>query len=79
MSRKVFIEVTAKHTVDGQIIPLSLTWEDGAKYQIDRVLAVEKRAALKVGGAGIRYTCRIRDAQRYLFLEGNKWFLESLY
>jgi hypothetical protein len=32
--------------------------------------------SLKGGGLGIRYTCRIRGKQVYLFDEEGKWFVE---
>ena len=39
--------------------------------------AMAKAAALKAGGCGIRYTCRIRGQQTYLFLDGDRWFVEQ--
>ncbi len=56
MARKVFVEVTAKFDTEGRIIPLSLLWEDGTVYEINRVLDVRRAASLKAGGMGIRYT-----------------------
>ena len=38
MVRKVYIEVTARFDVDGNITPLSVTWEDGTVYTIDKVV-----------------------------------------
>ena len=38
MARKVYVEVTARFDVDGKITPLSLTWEDGTVFEIDKVL-----------------------------------------
>ena len=31
----------------------------------------------KVGGGGIRYTVQIHGQEKYLFCEGNKWFVEA--
>ena len=33
MVRKVYVEVTARFDVDGNITPLSVTWEDGTVYE----------------------------------------------
>jgi len=77
MSRKVYVDVTAQFDTDGKITPLSITWEDGHEYEIDKVMDVCRAASLKVGGVGIRYTCRICNKQTYLFLEENKWFVEG--
>ncbi len=76
MDPKVYVAVTAKFDADGQLRPLTITWEDGRVYQVDRVLDVRRAASLKAGGAGIRYTCRIRGKQTYLFLENGRWFVE---
>ena len=67
MARKVFVEVTARFDTEGKITPLSLLWEDGTVYEIDRVLDVRRAASLKAGGMGIRYTVRINGKQSYLF------------
>jgi len=69
--------VTAEHDKSGQIRPLCLTWTDGRKYEIDRVLDVRQAPSLKGGGLGIRYTCRIRGKEFYLFCDEGKWFVES--
>lgn len=77
MARKVFVEVTAKFDTEGKIIPLSLLWEDGTIYEINRVLDVRRAASLKAGGMGIRYTVRIGNTQSYLYFEEPKWFVEA--
>lgn len=55
--------------------PLILWWDDGRKYEIDRVLDVRRAASLKAGGIGIRYTCRILGKERYLYLDEDKWYV----
>lgn len=77
MARKVFVEVTAKFDMEGRIIPLSLLWEDGTLYEINRVLDVRRAASLKAGGMGIRYTVSIGGRQSYLYFEEPKWFVEA--
>ena len=54
MARKVFVEVTVRFDTEGKITPLSLLWEDGTVYEIDRVLDVRRAASLKAGGMGMR-------------------------
>jgi hypothetical protein len=73
---KVFVEITAKHDVHGNIKPLTIKWEDGRVLEINRLLDVRQAPSLKGGGQGIRYTCRIRGKQVYLFDEEGKWFVE---
>ena len=76
-AEKIYIGVLAVTQPDGSIVPLRLIWPDGRNWEIDRVLDVRPAASLKAGGAGIRYTCRIRNHQTYLFQEENKWFVEA--
>lgn len=76
MSKKVFVEVAAKHDVYGNVRPLTVKWEDGRVFQIDKVLDVRQAASLKAGGMGMRYTCRICNKEVYLFNDEGRWFME---
>ncbi|NLY43053.1 MAG: hypothetical protein GX066_03580 [Clostridiaceae bacterium] len=75
--RKVFVDVIVKFTSDGQKIPLTVIWEDGRKFEVDKVLDIRKAASLKVGGQGLRYRCRIMGKETFLWLEEDKWFVEA--
>ena len=72
---KKYVEVTAHHNAQGFVRPLILWWDDGRKYEIDRVLDVRRAASLKAGGIGIRYTCRILGKERYLYLDEDKLYV----
>ena len=74
---KVFVEVTAKHDLNGSIRPLTIIWEDGRVFEVDRLLDVRQAPSLKSGGLGIRYTCRICNKEVYLFDDEGKWFIEK--
>ena len=41
---------------DGTMFPWIITWEEGEKYEIDRVSNIRQTPALKAGGQGDRYT-----------------------
>ncbi len=82
---KVYVKVAAVFEQDGSICPMTITWEDGHEYKIDKVLEIRPSAAAKAGGQGDRYTVRIGGRQSYLFFErsaaisGNRlgrWFVE---
>lgn len=73
---KTFVKVTAEHNESGQTRPLVITWTDGRKYEIDRITDVRPAPSLKGGGLGMRYTCRIRGKEFYLFDEEGRWFVE---
>ena len=82
---KVYVRVNADFRADGVMLPRVITWEDGEKYDIDRIKDIQQAAAMKAGGQGDRYTVQINGHQSYLFFErsasltGNnigRWFVE---
>lgn len=74
---KIFVRITAEHDTKGNIRPILLHWEDGRKFEVDKVLDARQAASLKAGGQGMRYTCRIDGKQVYLFHDDGKWFIEK--
>lgn len=73
---KAYVEVLARFTVDGQLLPVSIVWESGKRYEIDRISRIQRMASRKAGGAGICYTCRILNREIRLFYEENGlWFV----
>lgn len=70
------ITVIAKMQENGVIIPLSIHWQDGQIFEIDRVLDIRKKASTKGGGKGLRYTCKILNQERFLWLDDYVWFVE---
>ena len=77
---KVYVEVNVDILSDGKVLPRSFVWEDGSRYAIDRIVDVRRAASLKAGGAGLRYTVRVRNKETYIFREEDhgvdRWFLE---
>jgi len=82
---KVYVAVKADFRDDGVMLPREITWEDGKRYSIDRVVDIRQAAARKAGGQGDRYTVVIEGKRTYLFFErsaditGNnigRWFVE---
>jgi hypothetical protein len=85
LSPKVYVAVKVEFNENGIMLPREITWEDGTRYEIDRVVDIRQAAAMKAGGQGDRYTVRINGQQSYLFFErstnqtGNqlgRWFVE---
>ena len=73
---KAFVKVRADHEIGGRIIPLKFREADGEPVIIDRILDIRPAPSLKAGGQGIRYTCRVRDREIYLFHDRDLWFIE---
>jgi len=81
--KRVYVELLARYSPNGDMTPAMLKWEDGTMYEIDRVLDV-RRAASEAGSMGIRYTVRILGKERRIFFEDTysetgkpRWFVES--
>ncbi len=75
--RKVYVDVVLRNDKEGNIKPLSILWEDGQTYEVDRLLDVCRAASTKVGGVGIRYTVMICGQETRLFHEEDRWFVEA--
>ena len=73
---KVYVDVDAHFSKDGQLLPSAIIWEDGQRYPIDRVIDMRRCASRKAGGVGMRYTCIVCGRQSYLYYEVDKWFVE---
>lgn len=76
--RKIFVDVYAYFTKEGNLTPISFVWLDGNTYEIDRIIEKRNAASLKSGGQGIRYKCSVRSKIIYLFYDNGKWFIEFL-
>lgn len=77
MDNKVYVDVTAEFSKDGELVPKSFRWEDGQVYEIERIKDIRRAASLKAGGVGMRYTCVIGGQEKHLFYEDNNmWFME---
>lgn len=75
---KKYVQVSADFSVEGKLRPRCITWEDGRRFQVERVLDCRRAASLKAGGCGLRFTCLISGREHYLFYEENyKWFVEA--
>ena len=72
--RRVDVGVTLKVSPEGNVWPLTITFENGKTYTIDRLKERKRAAATKVGGTGIRYTVVIQNRETYLFEDEGKWF-----
>lgn len=67
------------------MLPREIIWEDGHRYEVDRVIDIRPAHAAKAGGQGDRYTIQVRGKHRYLFFERStnlsgavigRWFVE---
>jgi hypothetical protein len=75
---KKYVRVEAAFTPEGKLVPMRVIWDNGRRYEIDRVKSCVRAASRKAGGAGLRYTCMIHGKETALYYEENyKWFVEA--
>ena len=77
---KVYVDVNVDHFSDGRVLPRSFIWEDGNRYDIDRVVDICRAVSLKAGGSGLRFTVQVGGKKTFMFLEEDhgidRWFME---
>lgn len=74
---KVYVAVRAEFTEDGTMLPREITWEDGEKYEIDRVSQICQAAAMKAGGQGDRYTIWISYTRLFYVNSANHRIIQT--
>ena len=77
MAHRAYVRVLVDVDEDGRARPVRIFWEDGRAFDVDRLMDVRRAAATKAGGQGVRYTCRIRGREIYLFEDDGRWFVEA--
>ncbi len=77
--QKKYVEVISDTSADGVVTPLTVVWDTGVRYHIDKVLDRRQAHSLKTGGTGIRYTVRVGGQATYLFYDDyrGRWFVEA--
>ena len=65
MTAKVYVDVLAVFSREGELIPKAFVWEDGRRYEIDKISKPERCASRKAGGM-----LREIDLRRHLFCGG---------
>ena len=75
---KVYVGVDSYTDESGHMLPRSVHWEDGRRFEIQKVLDERRAASLKAGGNGVRFTCLINGQTTYLFFEGPRWFVDAV-
>lgn len=74
---KKYVPVIVRFDTEGKMRPIEIEFDEAHRYPIDKIIDVQRAACQTVGGVGVRYTCRIRGHERYLWFEDKKWFVEA--
>ena len=74
---KHYVKVRADHLLNGRVRPLMFRTEDGPTVVIDAIEDEREAPALKAGGQGMRYVCRVGEQRVCLFYDEPMWFVEA--
>ena len=72
--RKVPVGVLAQFDAEGRLLPVSVTWENGRVYNIDRVLDMR---VSRTNRGNRRYGVVIHAQQTFLYRTGDMWYMEA--
>ena len=71
--QKVFVTVQCSFDPDGVMMPTSIRWADGRCWKINKVL--HTCTASHHEFKGIRYTIIIGSVEKYLYRDGQQWYV----
>ena len=70
--RKVPVGVLAQFDATGRLLPVSITWENGRVYNIDRLLAAR---VSRLNRENRRYDIVIHAQETHLYRTGDQWYM----
>ena len=71
--KKVYVQVDSERLESGEVVPRTISWQDGRIWNIDRV--IHSCTSLDREYEGIRYTVIIGSAERYIYKAGHAWYV----
>ena len=74
--QKKYVSVNADVDTDGVIRPLRILWDDGRQWEVTKVLHTCTASYNEF--EGIRYTIIIGRAVKYLYRDGQRWYVDPL-
>jgi hypothetical protein len=72
--QKYYVTVEHIKDTDGIIMPTRILWNDGRHWEIKKVL--HTCIAYHNEFEGIRYTIKIGRAEKYLYRDGQRWYVD---
>lgn len=77
--QKVHVEVEVKFLKEGGMRPVWVKWEDGRKFQVERIKFIERASARTGSVLPVRYTLIIGGREKRLYYEPEdmRWFVET--
>ena len=85
-TEKIYVKVTSDFDLTGFMLPRSITWKDGRKFDIDDVRDFRPASTMGFNHKGDCYTIIVKGKQKYLFFEKSnpiitscigRWYIEK--
>lgn len=73
--QRVYVKIVAEFSAEGNVTPTRLEFND-QWFDIDRLVSIDRRGPESGGGGMLRYTVKIWGQVRYLWRDGDRWFVE---
>ena len=74
---KKYVPVLVHFDQEGKMRPVMIEFDEGQKFEVDKIVEVRRAACQSVGGVGDRYTVRIQGRESYLWFEKGRWFVAA--
>ncbi len=74
--KKVSVTVESERNANGVLIPKSVLWADGRRFDVSRVLFYSESSTGEY--EGIRYTVMIGSMEKYIYRANQSWYVIAL-
>lgn len=71
------ISIIARHNRDSHIVPLTILWDDGREFKIDKIMNIA-RVQWKDLGFVTKYDCWVRRKRVFLYYDRTSWYMVTL-
>ena len=75
---KIYVETLVRFPAEGGMRPVAVIWENGSRFEIDRIKFIDRAPARVSAVMPMRYTCVMGGREKYLYFEeeGLRWLVE---
>lgn len=75
---KHYVSVVVRISIDCQITPLTILWDDGRQLQCETIQEGRRCRCEKTPGYALRFEVLISGKKRYLYRDDAGWFVEVM-
>lgn len=76
ISNVVEVAVIAKFPIDGIVKPVAVVWEDGRRFDVEKIVDFTQLPKMDASGFRYIYKCIIAGTDRCIYYNDDKWYLE---